>query len=580
MKSLSLNRYLYIILIFFLTFNLLAEETVDIWKKKQSNNKNQEKTSLETIEKIKPNTVFENNKNFEKTTLIESSDKIEDAKDIFGIFDPAENNLDLNLWSNTNGNEIKSVFKRINNIKLSKSAESFLIDIIMTRSYLPKSNISEEDFLDLKIGWLIKNKKDNLVEEFLNKNENFPNKKVVIQYLVDNNIAKANLNNGCKKVEFINKEIKDSYLEKFKIYCLIFNNKKNEAQLIFDILKEQNLSDKFFNDKINFLLGINESSNQVIKDDNLLNFYLSSVTTKNFNYEPNTKTNKYIWEYLNAANLIKVGDVNDKKRIQDLELAANENSLNKEKIFEIYKRKSFEINVLINAEEVYQSLDGVEARALIYQKFLLSDNVENKIKLLILLKDIFKKDDLLNVYSEFMSKKLKEINKNDIPDAYKGVVAKNILSEDEFKLGKIKYNDKILHKSRVIRHYTEGDVPVKKTQKDLENIYKKIKRNKKYFFSAKDLVLVESLALDGFKIPKEIKYQEIAKKYSVPETLLKLQKNQEIGLMALKFVEIIGEDEIYNLDPETIYFITNILNQAKLIKFRNKIIVESLPSRG
>ena len=35
-----------------------------------------------------------------------------------------------------------------------------------------------------------------------------------------------------------------------------------------------------------------------------------------------------------------------------------------------------------------------------------------------------------------------------------------------------------------------------------------------------------------------------------------------------KFVEIIGEDEISILDPETIYFITNILNKAKLIKFR------------
>ena len=222
----------------------------------------------------------------------------------------------------------------------------------------------------------------------------------------------------------------------------------------------------------------------------------------------------------------------------------------------------------------------MEARALIYQKFLLSESVESKIKLLVLLKDIFKKDGLSNIYTEFMSNKLKEINKNDIPDSYMEVVARNIISEDEFKLGKIKYDDKILHKSRVIRHYTEGDVPLKKTQKDLENIYKKIKRSREYFFSAKDLVLVESLESDGFKIPKEIKYEEIAKKYNVPKTLLLLEKNQEIGLMALKFVEIIGEVEVYDLDPETIYFITNILDRAKLIKFRNRIIIEALPSRS
>ena len=174
----------------------------------------------------------------------------------------------------------------------------------MTYAYAPK-NISENEFLDLKISWLIKNKKDDLLEKFLNKNENFANKKKIIQYLVDKNIAKANLKDGCKKAEFISKEIKDSYLEKFKIYCLIFNDKKNEAQLVFDILKEQNLSDKFFNEKINFLLGIEEKPNDKIKDDNLLNFYLSSITVTNFKYEPK-KTNKFIWEYLNSANLVKV----------------------------------------------------------------------------------------------------------------------------------------------------------------------------------------------------------------------------------------------------------------------------------
>ena len=47
-------------------------------------------------------------------------------------------------------------------------------------------------------------------------------------------------------------------------------------------------------------------------------------------------------------------------------------------------------------------------------------------------------------------------------------------------------------------------------------------------------------------------------------------KNQEIGLLALKFVEIIGEDEISDLDPETVYFITHILNKAKLTRFRDQ----------
>ena len=42
-----------------------------------------------------------------------------------------------------------------------------------------------------------------------------------------------------RKSKFIGRDIKDPYLEKFKIYCLIYNNKKNQAQLLHDILKEQ-----------------------------------------------------------------------------------------------------------------------------------------------------------------------------------------------------------------------------------------------------------------------------------------------------------------------------------------------------
>ena len=345
-------------------------------------------------------------------------------------------------------------------------------------------------------------------------------------------------------------------------------------------MKEQDLSDKFFDTKINYLLGINEKKDNKVNDNNLLNFYLSSVTVNNFNYEPTESTDKYIWEYINAANLIVLGDYNDQEKIKSLEISANKNSLNKQKIFEIYKKISFDLNQLINAENVYQSLNEIEGRALIFQKYLLVDKEENKIKLLFLLKDLFKKSNLSNVFYEFMSDELKKIDIKNIPELYVEVVKKNIISKEEFRLGKIKYDDKVLHRSRIIRFYTEKDTPIQKSQKDLNNVYKKIKRNKDYFFSAKDLVLVESLEKDGLVIPKGINQKETAKKYNIPENLLDLFKNGETGMLLLKFVEIIGQDEVYDLDPETIYFITNILNQAKLIKFRNNILITALPLRN
>jgi len=581
MKLLNLNKYFFYLLFFIFFSSANSEESIDIWKKDKTNNLSNNNSDQETPTEKKENSSI--NQKISLNNNIQINEEIGNQnldKPLYGIYDPEESDLNLNMWIKTDGKEIKDIFKRINQIKLSKSSEEFFINTIMTYSYSPDKNLSEDEFLNLKISWLISNEKDDLLEEFLNKNKNFKGKKRIIQYLVDKNISKANLNEGCKKSEFISKDIKDSYLEKFKIYCLIFKDKKNEAQLVFDILKEQGLSNKFFDRKINFLLGINAKPDNTIRDDNLLNFYLSSVTVPNFSYEPSQKTNKFIWEYLNAANLVKIENFDDKEKIQTLEIAANNNSLNKSKIFQIYRQKSFDLNSLINAEEIFKSLDGIDSRALIYQKYLLSDKSENKLKLLFLLEELFKKEKLTNLYASFLSDELKKFKDEEIPETYKNLVEKNIVTEEEYRLGKIKFNDKILHRSRVIRYYTEKDTPIQKSQKDFVNVYKKIKKNRKYFFSAKDLALIESLEADGFEIPKEIKHKELAKKYSIPSGLNSLIKDEKIGLLALKFVEIIGEDEISDLDPETVYFITHLLNKANLLKFRNQVLITALPLRS
>ena len=52
------------------------------------------------------------------------------------------------------------------------------------------------------------------------------------------------------------------------------------------------------------------------------------------------------------------------------------------------------------------------------------------------------------------------------------------------------------------------------------------------------------------------------------------------SFLTLKLVEIIGEDEAHNLDPETIYFITHLLNQNDLKNIRNEILISALPQRS
>ena len=233
---------------------------------------------------------------------------------------------------------------------------------------------------------------------------------------------------------------------------------------------------------------------------------------------------------------------------------------------------------MINAKNIYQTLKGSDGRALIYQKYLLSEDLENKLEYLFILDELFKKDKIDKLYSNFLSEKLKEIGLENIPDNYKEIAQRKIITNEEISLGKIRYNDRILHQSKLVKFYVENDGN-KKIQKDIDKIIKKINKNKKYFFSAKDLALVESLKKDGFKIPTSFDYSELAKKYEVPKNLFQLIEKNQNAFLALKIVEIIGEDEPSQLDPETIYFVVNLLNEMDLIEMRNKVLISALPLR-
>ena len=560
-----------------LTLTSKSEEKIDIWKNNNTGNSNKESTEIQKIKKEKIKVQNSNERKIQikiENELIDNSNEIQ----IFGVYDPEENNFDLNMWSNTNAEDVRASIKRLKKINLSKTSSEILENILLSYSY-PPEGMGEKEFLQLKINWLIENNRSELLEEFLKQNKEFEGKSSAIQYLVDKNIAQANIKRGCEKIKFIDSSLKDSYLEKFKIYCLIFDNKKSQAQLLLDLLREQKQSDKFFDDKVNYLLGISEKTSQKINEKNLLNFYLSSITIKDFNYSPSSTTKKEIWEYLNAANLIKIDDINDKGKIKDLELAASNGQLNKEIIFNIYRQKEFSLNTLINAKNSFQSLDRIDARSLIYQKYLLSEDVNSKVEYLFLLEELFKKDDLLNVYSNFLSDNLKNLGLENISEKYKEIAENRILLNEEQSFGKVKYNDKILHQSKIIKYYIENE-EAKKVQKDIDRVFKKISKNRKYFFSAKDLALVDALLKDGFKIPENFEKKELSLKYDIPKNLVSLIEKKQNAFLALKIVEIIGEDEPHQLDPETIYFITNLLNETDLIKIRNKVLISALPQRA
>ena len=554
----------------------LSIAAVDIWEKKEDNTLENTQTNSEnkiTIESPK----LSDEKKEKKFSV--SEEKINTSKEsIIGIFDPEINGFSLNLWSQSNGEDIKSILKRINKLKLSKFSEDLLFKVLFTNAYPPQKNLSSEEFLEIKINWLIKNRKFKDLEILLKNNQEVRKIPRVIKFLINEYLSSADIGSACEKSNFISKDVKNNYLDKFLIYCLINDDRKDEAQLLLDLAKERGLKDSFFEDKINFLLGITDKTTSKILDDNLLNFYLSHITTQNFLFEPNDKTDKYIWRYLSSANLLQNNSFENEELISTYEQAAATNSFDSEEVFKIYLKIYFNFNQLMNVDEIYKTLPGYKARALIYQSILLNTDVERKLYLAFLLKKLFAKDKLLNVYKEELTLILKSIQSNEIPENYLKLVkensTQNILSDK-----KIKFKNDILHRSKIIKHFLNQNVKKSKTEKDLKEVYKKIKRNKKYFISIKDIVVLESLKIDGIILPKEINLDELSSQLTIPNNLVDLVSQKQTGLVMLKIIEIIGEDAIYDLDPETIYFLNKILNDLNLKKIRNDILSETLPLR-
>jgi len=581
-NSRLLNSLIFqLLLIIIFSIRLIAAEPIDIWKS-NSEVKIETAKSDQIYLDDKKKSLFEETQ-IVKTNIFQESNEDLDINKVYGLFDPEENDLSLEIWIESDGKILLEQLKRIETINLSKDSEELLIKILFTNSYLPVKNINSSDFLDYKLEWLIKKNKVNIMEEFLSKNPDIENNTNLLKYLIDKDLSEADINKACEKIKFYNKGTDDDYLQKFKIYCLINGNNLAEAQLQYDLLNEKGSIDNFYNKKINYLLGYAEETDDEVSDKNLLNFYLSHIANSDFQYDPTMKTSKYIWKYLSSSNLLEDPnsiDLEDETKFNLYEWAAANNSYNKKELFNIYGKFLFSFDQFLNAEKIYETLSPYKARALIYQTASLSDNLEKKLNFLVLLNDLFKKDDIENAFSEELSSILSNIEQEDVPPKYLGFYQiKTNLPTEEKDFGKIRFNNKILHRSKLLKYFIEDNYNVEKLENDLINIYKKIKKDKKYYFSAKDVILLDSLKADGVKFPKKLEKQYSNNQLTIPRGLIDLSDQGQIGLVLLKIIEIIGEDQLEDLDPKTLYFITATLNKLDLKKIRNNIIIKILPYR-
>ena len=579
MKKLELlnKNYLSIILIFFLFgYSSNSQEPVDIWnleKKKtdeikKNNGKNNTQNSIYEMQSQK------------KTLLSIEEDEALTSKEIeiSGLYDPEENGLDINMWSNSDGKSIIKLFKDINNLNLSKDASEILDIVVLTNSYYPKINISKDQFLEIKSNWLIKNSNFKLIEDYLIRNQTIKGHVGLTTYWVNEYLSKSEIKKACKIFSKILDPIDDEYLIKFNIYCLINNNENEKAQLLLDLKKELGFKDKFFEKKVEYLLGYNDKPDLLVSEKTILDFHLSHRTNPEFNFEPTSSTSKQIWKYLSTSNLLgNIIDIEltDFNKIKTVEKATHEKNYTEKELFELYKRFQFNINQLLNIKESSKLMKNVEARALIYQGILITSDIEKKLELMNALKNSFNNDGIGNAFSKELVIFLKEINEEEIPSNYTAFY-KRYINKEKVELNNIKVNNKILHQSKLINYFKE-EIPLKNITKDLNDFLKKIKKDKKYFFSKKDIILVETLKSDGVKVSE--KYNNLYKieESEMPSDIQAFIDNGEMGAAMLRLVEVIGQDELKDIDPDTLYFIINTLNQLDVDPLRNQILLKVLP---
>ena len=585
MKILKLlNKKNLSIAVISLTFPFLSiaeDEPVDIWNidKKEIETTREENVVIDQPTEITENSVYQMQTNRDVNSIELDQNLVSKETKIVGLYDPQDYGLSIDMWSNSDGLVLKKLFKSIDNYNLSKDSSEILNISLLTNAYYPNQNITEKEFLKFKSNWLIKDSNLELIEEYLIKNQISNLHPDLTRFIVDQYLSQSDVKKSCEFFSKIKEPLENEYLSKFNLYCLINYGKNEEAQLILDLKKELGFQDDYFENKINYLFGYIEEADKGISENSILEFHLAHRTNPEFLFEPKENTSSQIWKYLSTSNLLyNLQDIEttDLDKIAIIEKATHDKNYTEKELFEFYKRFQFNISQLINSSELYKTLSPIEGRALIYQRLLLTKDTSLKLELIKTLKEMFEKDGITKAFDEELRYFLDQIDDSDVPSNFTTFYNNNKKKNDEIVEGKIKYNNKILHQSKLV-NYFNGDYAKSKIEQDLDKFLKKIKKDKKYTFSKKDIIFIEALKADGIEISKKYKDLYEINESEMPADIQRLIDNKEIGAALLRIVEVIGPDKIEDIDDDTFYFIVNTLNQLNTDLIRNKLLLKVLP---
>ena len=138
MKILKLlNKKILSIQLVFLIFFISAfaeEKPIDIWniEKKDTQIISETNSSGESIKINNQNSVYELQTNKQADTIKLDQEFSSNEIKIFGLYDPGEYGLSMDMWSNSDGTKLKNLFQNINKFNLSEDASDIMHISLLT----------------------------------------------------------------------------------------------------------------------------------------------------------------------------------------------------------------------------------------------------------------------------------------------------------------------------------------------------------------------------------------------------------------------------------------------------------------
>ena len=240
-KLLNKNFFLIIFFLIIGTNSYTEEKPVDIWNiDKEQMDENSLSNPSAILNENQTKTITETNiydmQSQKQLNQIKLDENINSKEiKIIGLYDPEDHGLDINMWLNSNGDQLKNIFSKLEKIELSDDASEIMNISLLTNSYMPNKNITDKDFLRFKSKWLMKDSNLNLIEDYLIKNQIINLHPKLTKYLVDKYLSQSNLKKSCEIFSKNMISLEDEYLSKFNLYCLVYKDKKDQAQLMLDL---------------------------------------------------------------------------------------------------------------------------------------------------------------------------------------------------------------------------------------------------------------------------------------------------------------------------------------------------------